>query len=280
MARGGAELILGELRQLAGAEQHVVAHEVGHRDLGVAVLPGLQVEHEGGERPLEPGERAEQRDEARAGQLGGAGEIHAERGARARRAPWARSRTAAARPSACSSTLALSSAPSGTSSARTLGSPASSLLERRLARAQLLLVGLDLVLERRHLRHQRGGIAALPARPADLLRQRVAPRLALLQRGLQRPHAGILLAQRRRRRRQARGGRAPGRARPAPHAAISGRARQVTRTDGEQLRASDRNRFRGCGRVRCSAAASAAASAASASARLRSTIRTIRIEIS
>ena len=58
------------------------------------------------------------------------------------------------------------------------------------------------LLERRDLRDQRVGIAALPARPADLLGQRVAPRLALLQLGLQRADRRVVLAQLRRRRRQ------------------------------------------------------------------------------
>ena len=53
-AVGGVEQVLGELRQLAGAEHRLVAHQQRRRDLGVAVLLGLDVEHELAERPLQP----------------------------------------------------------------------------------------------------------------------------------------------------------------------------------------------------------------------------------
>ncbi len=81
MAGSGSEEILLHLRQLAGAEQRLGADQVGHRDLGVAVLAGLQVEHELAERPLELGELAPQHHETGAGQTRGAGEVHAEAGA-------------------------------------------------------------------------------------------------------------------------------------------------------------------------------------------------------
>ena len=85
------ELVVGELRQLAGAEHRLVAHEERRADLGVAVLHGLLVEHELAERPLQPGEtlasgprsgrpRAWPRPRSPSGRAP----------RRARRAPWAR----------------------------------------------------------------------------------------------------------------------------------------------------------------------------------------------
>ena len=47
-----------------------------HPHLGVAVLAGVQLEHEVGQRALEAGQRAPQHDEARLGHPGGALEIH------------------------------------------------------------------------------------------------------------------------------------------------------------------------------------------------------------
>ena len=51
-----------------------------------------------------------------------------------------------------------------------------------------LLTGLDLVLERSDLRHDRGCLGTLGAQPADFLGQRVTPGLRLLQLGLQCAH--------------------------------------------------------------------------------------------
>ena len=151
-----------------------------------------------------------------------------------------------------SSRLALSSAPSGTSSARRLGISASSRVELRGALAQQLLVGLDPALERGDLADQRIGGAGLATRPADLLGKRVAPGLTFLQLGLQRPERGIPARAAPPPAAAARAAPAPGRGRPGPHAAISGRARQVTRRDCNGLQRNDRNPFRYCARARCS----------------------------
>ena len=50
-------------------------HDVGHHDLGVAVLRGVEIEEEVDQRALEPGAGALQDREARAGELGGALEV-------------------------------------------------------------------------------------------------------------------------------------------------------------------------------------------------------------
>ena len=81
MIAGGAEQIVAELGQLAGAEQRLGADQIGHGHLGVAVLAGLQRQHELADRPLERGELAPQRHEARARHPRRPGEVHAERGA-------------------------------------------------------------------------------------------------------------------------------------------------------------------------------------------------------
>ena len=50
------------------------------RDLGIAVLAGLEVEHEGRQRPLQPRQRPLQHDEARPRQLGRRLEVHQAQG--------------------------------------------------------------------------------------------------------------------------------------------------------------------------------------------------------
>ena len=198
----GAELILGEFRQLAGAEQRRVAHQQRRADLGVAELVGMQVEHELGERALQPRERALEHDEARAGQLGGAArnpcrpaprpdlEMLLRREAEARAA---RRRGAARR-------WRVSSAPSGTSSAGMLGRPARSAFGRcSAARARVLGLG-HAVLERRP-RHERRRVLALALGDADLLGERRCAAPAS-------PAAAVCASRRRRR------GRARSRSRP------------------------------------------------------------------
>ncbi len=64
-----------ELRQLAGAEERRRVDDVRRQHLGVAVLAGVEVEHERDERPLERGAGAEQRGEARSCDLGAALEV-------------------------------------------------------------------------------------------------------------------------------------------------------------------------------------------------------------
>ncbi len=77
-----AKRVVGELGQLAGAAHGRVLDEVGRGDLGVAVLAGVQVEHELRERARQPRPRAHQHGEARARQPARAVEVEdAERGA-------------------------------------------------------------------------------------------------------------------------------------------------------------------------------------------------------
>ncbi len=71
----GVEEVFGELGELAGAVEGFRVHEAGGKDLDVAVLAGVEVEHEVGEGSLEAGSGAELEDEAGAGDLGGALEV-------------------------------------------------------------------------------------------------------------------------------------------------------------------------------------------------------------
>src|SRR6185437_10210571 len=68
--------ILAEFGQAAGAESSLVAHHQRRRNLGVAELVCLQIDHELADRPLEPRELSLEDDEAGARQLAGACEIH------------------------------------------------------------------------------------------------------------------------------------------------------------------------------------------------------------
>jgi hypothetical protein len=69
------EQVFLELRQLAGAMQAGGVDQVGGIDLGVAVLGGVRIQHELGERAVQAGQAALEQREARAGNLGGGGEI-------------------------------------------------------------------------------------------------------------------------------------------------------------------------------------------------------------
>ena len=72
---GAAEEVFGELGKLAGAEEALAVDHEGRQDFGVAVLGGVQVEHEADEGALEAGACAHVDGEARAGELGGALEV-------------------------------------------------------------------------------------------------------------------------------------------------------------------------------------------------------------
>ena len=133
------------------------------------------------QRPLQPRQIAFQIDEPRARHLGGALEIHlAQRLADLEMLFGIVDRRAACRRRAPSTgTLALSSAPSGTSSAGILGITASASLQRLFQFALLGFALLDLVLQSRHFRHQRLGLGLVLLRLglADQLGGFVAPRL-------------------------------------------------------------------------------------------------------
>ena len=67
--------VIGELGQLAGADHALPLDHEGRVDLLIAVLAGVQVEHEGDEGPLQPGAQPLEDVEAGAGELDAALEI-------------------------------------------------------------------------------------------------------------------------------------------------------------------------------------------------------------
>ena len=69
------EEILLELRQVAGAAQRRGVHEKRRLDLGIAMLTGVELEHEVDQRARQPRARADQHREPRAGHPRGALEI-------------------------------------------------------------------------------------------------------------------------------------------------------------------------------------------------------------
>ncbi len=69
------EEVLGELGELAGAEEGLGIDHEGRQNLGVAVLGGVEVEHEVDERAFEARALPIVDGEARAGDLGGAVEV-------------------------------------------------------------------------------------------------------------------------------------------------------------------------------------------------------------
>ena len=76
----GAVEVVGEFRQLPGADQHLVAHQNRRPDLGQAVHIYMNIQHKLGQRPVQPDQRAGQDDEAGAGEFGGGFEVHAPHG--------------------------------------------------------------------------------------------------------------------------------------------------------------------------------------------------------
>ena len=69
------EEVLRELGELAGAEEGLGVDHVGRQDFGVAVMAGVEVEHEVGDGAFEACSLAVVDDEARAGDFGGALEV-------------------------------------------------------------------------------------------------------------------------------------------------------------------------------------------------------------
>ena len=64
-----AKQIGGELGQLAGPVHRLGIDEVRRQDFRIAVLPCVQVEHEIGQRPLQPRTQAPVNRKTRSGQL-------------------------------------------------------------------------------------------------------------------------------------------------------------------------------------------------------------------
>ena len=81
-AAPGLEQVVLEFRQLPGAAHRLGVDQKWRINLGVAVLAGVQIEHEGDQRALEPRAEPPQHRETRAADLGRALEVqNAQRGA-------------------------------------------------------------------------------------------------------------------------------------------------------------------------------------------------------
>src|SRR6185312_1982426 len=74
-AVGNAKKVGSEFRQLASAIHGLGIHQVRRQHLGVPVFASVQVEHENGQRALQPRSQVPVNREARAGKFGGAFEI-------------------------------------------------------------------------------------------------------------------------------------------------------------------------------------------------------------
>ena len=79
-AIGGLEQVFAEFGQLCGAIGGIVAHQQRRGAFGIARCPGLHVEHERAERPLQPRHLPAQESETRAGHFRGGLEIEAKAG--------------------------------------------------------------------------------------------------------------------------------------------------------------------------------------------------------
>jgi len=73
---GAAEQVLFELGQLSRCVHRVAGDQRGGQDLGIPVLTGMQLEHEGDQGPFQARPLPLQQPEPRAGQLGRALEVH------------------------------------------------------------------------------------------------------------------------------------------------------------------------------------------------------------
>ncbi len=192
-----AEEVVGELRQLAGAGERGGVDEVGGDELGVAVAPGVEVEHVGDQGALEHRPAALENREAARGHGHGALEVD----------------DVELRPEV---PVGLGLEVEGRRLAPAPLDPVGALVgalgnarmnqvrDRQLEGAELLLELAGAVLEllgpaaeRRHLRLEGFGLGlpALPEQGADRLRARVAPRLQLLDLDQSRAPGGVDLEQ-------------------------------------------------------------------------------------
>ena len=64
------EEVLGKLGQLPGTKQRVAIDQEGRQHLEIAMLPGMNIQHEAGQRPLQPGAQAPVDGKARTRDLG------------------------------------------------------------------------------------------------------------------------------------------------------------------------------------------------------------------
>jgi hypothetical protein len=177
------EHVVLELGQLPGADQDLAVDDVGGVALGVAVLLGVQVQHELGERPVQPRHRPAQKGEARAREQRSGVEVQPQRSAQvdmvldlevegARRAP------------AAHLGVALFAGAHGHAVVRQVGQAQHHVGQLGLHGLEALGRGFQLVAQAGHLGHDAGRVLALGLELADLTTQAVAPGLQFLGAGL------------------------------------------------------------------------------------------------
>ncbi len=177
------EQVLLELRQLPGADQRRAVDHEGRQHLGVAMVRGVQVEHEGDQSPLEPRRGSPVDGETRPGDLGGALEIEDAQ----RRSEVPVGLGLEGKPPRLAD-LPLDPVRGLVPSARhrlvrQVGEAKLDRGERRLELPQPALEPVDARLELAHRRHLRAGVAAFGLDGSDRLGGLVAPALELLDLG-------------------------------------------------------------------------------------------------
>ena len=157
----------------------------GRIDLAIAVLAGLQIEHELAKRPFQAGELSLQDDETCARQLGRGLEVHqAQRLAELEMLLRREGERTAARHGGGLRDCGSASGPSGTSSRGRLGMTLSASVTAAVARRSLLLDRLDPALQRADLSLQLLGLRPIARAHGcgDLLRGGIAAGLRFLHR--------------------------------------------------------------------------------------------------
>ena len=185
--------VRGEFRQLASAEQGVVAHQGGRVDLRIAMLGGVEIEHEGRQRPFHPSQGAREQNKPRPGHLRRGVEIHTSqafsylhmilrRKVEGRRIAHITHNLVGAFVSAVGNVLG-----------QNIGQPSKKGVEFLALFPSLLLQGLHLVFQCHHLGHAFFGLSllTLALQNSDLLGKVVAEPLLLLQGGLHLAARGI-----------------------------------------------------------------------------------------
>ena len=170
--------------------EHLAVDDVRRVALGVAVLLRLHVEHELGERPMQPRDRAAQEREARARELDAGLEVEAER--RADVDVVARRELELAR-RAPAPHLDVGVLVGADRNARVgqVRQRHQLVVELGLDRREALGRAIELGADGGDVGHRRAGVGALALELADLARQGVAPRLQLLGARLQRLALGL-----------------------------------------------------------------------------------------
>ena len=188
---GEPEQVVAELGQLAGAGQRVGVDDERRQHLTVAVLAGVQVEHEVDQRPLEPRPEAPVDGKAGAGELGAALEVEDAQlrseipvclglEVEGRRLPH--------QPLHPVGGFVLAQRHAVV---RQVGQLQLDLGQLGVDGAHALLEGADAALEAAHLGDLAGGVAALALDLADLAARLVAPLLELFQLDQHRSATGV-----------------------------------------------------------------------------------------